>query len=372
MDEMTPFGRHPYPGAIMKLPFAHRSASSLHRHVGLTALAIAVLGFTGAMPSPARAESLEESLPSTPPALTHAAQELRNAYRQQQWQRLALKNDRDNLIAAVLIGMPTEDDHTPIAGYADVEQRLARGFGRDPLALFALSLACQMQDSPCTDPDAHDALTRIAPDNAVHWLLLPNGGAPSDAQLHSAAMAKFADAHLRDTTRILLAALADQPAPVLRAGVDPRELALRMRRDAIEQVSLPMFKAAVVMCKGATGQRRDDCIALGRNLEVDTSGTTLSKMIGVAIVRRLLKGTPDDAAAKELRREYVWMGEQLEASKQPLMERLKNETAIYGEWKACQRAVERMGATATPPPGWIPKNPQTLLLSEERTPPSSK
>jgi len=356
----------------MKLLFPHRSASSLHRRLGFTALAIAMLGFNGAMPSPARAESMEESNASTPPALTHAAQELRSAYRQQQWQRLALKNDRDNLIAAVLIGMPTDDDKTPIAGNADVEQRLARSYGHDPLALFALALACQMQNSPCVAPDAHDALTRIAPDNAMHWLLLPNDATPSEAQLHSAAMAKYADAHLRDTTRILLAALAGQPAPAQRAGIDPHELALRLRRDAIEQVALPRFKAVVVMCKGANGQRRDDCIALGRNLEADRSGTILSKMIGGTIVRRLLKGTPDEAAAKELRRDYVWMSEQMDASKQPYMERVMSETVAYGEWKAWQRAVVRLGAAATPPSGWIPKNPQMLLLSEERTPAPSK
>ncbi|HEV2607768.1 MAG TPA: hypothetical protein VGT79_07280 [Xanthomonadaceae bacterium] len=357
----------------MKPTVPNRIPMSRHPRCNRTsAAAITVLAIANLIPLSVNAESMEEASASTPPALTHAAQELRSAYRQQQWQRLAMKNDRDNLIAAVLLGMPTDDDRAPITGHADVEQRLARGFGRDPLALFTLALACQMQDSPCVVADAHDALTRVAPDNAVHWLLLPNDAAPSDAQLHSAAMAKYADAHLRDTTRILLAALADQPAPAQRAGIDPHELALRMRRDAIDQVALPKFRAAVVVCKGADGQRRDDCIALGRNLEADRSGTILSKMIGVAIVRRLLKGTPDDAAAKELRRDYVWMGEQLDASKQPFMERLRNETVAYGEWRAGQRAVERMGATATPPPGWIPKNPQTLLLSEERTPPSSK
>ena len=66
------------------------------------------------------------------------------------------------------------------------------------------------------------------------------------------------------------------------------------------------------------------------------------------------------------------MSEQIDASKQPFMERAMSETVAYGEWKAWQRAVVRLGAAATPPSGWIPKNPQMLLLSEERTPAPSK
>jgi hypothetical protein len=352
---------------------SHRNGAPPRRTLlGLALVAATSFVWNFASPSSAQAQSMEEENAATPPALTHAVQELRSAYRQQQWQRLSQKKDRDSLIAAVLLGMPTDDQHPAIAGHEGVEQHLARSFGRDPMALFALALSCQMQSAPCANPNAYDALTRVAPDNAVHWLLLPSDAAPSAAQLHSAARAEYADAHLRDITRILLAALVDQPAPAQRAGIDPQELALRMRRDAIDQVQLPKFNAVIQVCKGAVGQRRDDCIALGRNLEADASGTILSKMIGVVLVRRLLKGTPDDAAAMELRRGYVWMGEQMDASEEPFMERVKNETVVYGEWKAWQRAVERTGATAAPPPGWIPKNPQTLLMSEERTPPSTK
>jgi len=335
------------------------------------ALAVAMLALGCEIPLPSQAQTLEEASLSTSPALKQAVQDLRADYRRQQFQRLARNSDRDSLMAAVLIGMPNESDHRPLDGRADVAdaaQRLGRAYGNDPLALFTLTLACQVQDQPCAHPEVYDALLRIEPSNAVHWLMLPNGAAPSDAQLRSAAMAPNADSHLRDIMRIVRTALAGQSAPAGRAAVDQSELALLLRRDAIEQVSLPKFGAVVSMCKSAVEQRRADCLELGRRLQNDRSGAFLSRMVGSAMLRRLVKGTPEDAAAKEMRREYAWLSEQLVASKVSYTERLQEEVVVYGEWEAWQRAVERLGATRTPPPGWMPKDPQALLLPEERTP----
>jgi len=332
------------------------------------ALSVAMFGMGFEIPLPSHAQTLEEASLSTSPALKQAVQDLRADYRRQQFQRLARNSDRDSLIAAVWIGMPTDSDRRPLDGQAEVAQRLSRAYGNDPLALFALTLACQMQDEPCAHPEPYDVLLRIESSNVVHWLMLPNGAAPSDAQLHSAAMAPNADSHLRDIMRIVRAALADQSAPAGPAGVDQRELALLLRRDAIEQVSLPKFGAVVSMCKTAVEQRRADCVEIGRRLQNDRSGAFLSRMVGGAMLRRLVKGTPEDAAAKEMRREYAWLSEQLVASKAAYTERLQEEVIVYGEWEAWQRAVERLGATRTPPAGWMPKDPQALLLPEERTP----
>ncbi len=363
----------------MNIHYLNRSASSLHRNILATAvmLAAGLLGFAGALPSPASAKTLEEASVATPVALEQAAKDLRAEYRQQQWKRLAQNKDRDSLIAAVLLGMPNdvesldlpkEMENRQIDGNADVEQHLANVFGRDPLALFTLALSCQMQTGPCAHPEHYDALVRIAPDNAVHWLMLPNGAAPSDAQLHAAAAAPQADTHLRDVVRILRTALANQPAPSTRPGTDPRELALLLRRNAVDQVMLAKIGTVLPMCKGVVAQRRDDCIAVGRLFVNDRSGSIVSRMIGSAMLRRLFKGMPEEIAAKQLRRDYVWGGDQLEASKVAWQEQKQNEVAVFGEWEAAERALERMGKTRTPPANWVPKNPQTLLLTEERTP----
>ena len=89
-------------------------------------------------------------------------------------------------------------------------------------------------------------------------------------------------------------------------------------------------------------------------------------MIGGTMVRRLGKDTPEAASDKELRRDYVWMDEQLGDSDGSYLEQVQRDTIDLGEWAAYQRAVERMGKSSTPPAGWVPRNPQTLLLSEER------
>ena len=257
-----------------------------------------------------------------------------------------------------------------------MEQHLATVFGQDPLALFALALACQMQSEPCIHREYYAALVRIAPDNAVHWLLLPNGAAPSDVQLHSAASTSFADSHLGALIAITRAALADQAAPSSSANVDPHELALLLRLNAVDLVPLPKFGAVLSMCKAPAAPLRTDCIELGRRLFADRSGVILTRMIGSAMLRRLVKGTPEDAAAKELRRDYVWLSEQLgpqmESDNIAYREQLQREVVDLGEWEAWQRSAERLGVTRTPPAAWVPKDPQMLLLSEERTPAPTK
>ena len=297
-----------------------------------------------------------------------AAQRLTDQYRQQQATRLARNDDRDSLIAAVLLGLPNDMDGDPFDGQAGVEELLAAKFGQDADAMSTLALTCQFQKRPCTHPEYYDALVRLAPDNAMNWLLLPNDAAPSPAQLHAAVTARTVDSHNETLMRILWNALADQPAPASVRGVDPHELAKWLRVHAMEAApTIPHFAAVLRMCKPPTNANRDDCIGIGRRLIADQSGTVVARMIGGTIVRRLGKGTPEAAAAKELRRDYVWMDKQLQGNDRSGMEQLLRDTIDIGEWAAYQRAVERMGKSSTPPAGWVPKNPQTLLLSEERT-----
>ncbi len=337
----------------------------------LTALTLAC-----AISLQAHAQAMTES--GVPAALTQAADHQRADYRQQQWQRLAAKSDRDSLIAAVLLGMPyelgtaDESQPQPLAGHDKVEQRLAQAYGKDPLVAFTLALSCQIPGAACTDSSRYDALVRLAPDNAVHWLMLPNGGAPNDAQLHAAAKATQADTHLREMLAIVRTALAGQKALSVPEGVDAGDLALLLRRDTTDQVPLPLFRAVVRLCKTPAVAQREECIEVGRRLEADRSGSILSRMIGSTMVRRLIKGTPEETAAKQLRREYVWMSEQLDGSPRPYLERVQADAASLGEWTAWQRATDRLVGRHTPPADWLPKNPQSLLLSEERSPAPAK
>jgi hypothetical protein len=309
--------------------------------------------------SVARAEAADPSSAQSPTSI--AAETQLPDYRQGQWQRLSQRTDRDSLLAALLLSM-SDNDASP-ANRADVEHRVASAFGNDPVALFVLAAGCQIQNGPCGHHEYYDALVRLAPDNAVNWLLLPNRAAPTAAQLHFAATAPMADSQLRTTMSIVQKALMDQPATAV-GGIDAGDLAQALRQKVVDRIPLPEFGATVRLCKAPPDVSRDDCVRLGRKLIDDNSGAILARMVGSAMLQRLVKGTPEDVAAKELRRNYVWLSEQLpEFIDAPV----HDDIVHYGEWDAWLRAADRAHVSRTPPPTWLPKNPQSLLLSEERT-----
>lgn len=313
-----------------------------------------------------RSDAAELAPLSSP--LEPATQSLRADYRLQQWQRLARRTDRDSLIAAVLLGIPTAAAPEDIPGQSGLRRRLAEQFGRDVDARFALALACQSASAACHEADYYRQLTTIAPSNAVHWLLLPNAAAPDAAQLHAAATANAADSRLGWMIGLVRDALAGQPPPAPVPGFDAHQLALSLRRDAVEQLPLPIFGAVVSLCKAPAEAIRGDCVTLGRKLTADLSGTILSRMVGSAILRRLEKGSADEIAAKELRRDYVWMSQQLDGVSPTQKEQMQIDIPRVGEWIAVQNAVLRLGKPGRPPADWLPSDPQLLLLSEERTP----
>jgi len=183
----------------------------------------------------------------------------------------------------------------------------------------------------------------------------------------AAALAPMSDTHLREITAILHKTLSGQPAPAHVDGVDARALATALLDDAVGQVELPQFAKVMRMCMaGVAEPRRGDCLALGRRFEDDHSGSILARMIGSSMVRRIVKGTPEEAVAKGQRRDYVWMSDQLEKLPVEGQDRIQRETVALGEWVAWQRACERVSGRSLPRADWAPKDPTLLLLSEER------
>lgn len=273
------------------------------------------------------------------------------AYRDGEAQRLAAKTDRDSLIAATLLGLSST---APAAARA----RLAQSYGDDPLAAFVLAWACR-RDTAC-DRARYDALVRVAPDEAIGRVLLPAGAAPDAAQLHAAAASTYADTRLGKVLGIVRDAL---PAA--------DDAARARRRAAIDEVPLPTFGALVSLCKAPADAQRGDCLAVGKHLLADRSGSILARMVGVAMVRRLAPGTPDDASAKALRRDYTWMAQVLSDASPAEREALLDDVVRHGEWEATQRAAERKTGSRTPPAGWAPSDPNLLKLPEERTAPPS-
>jgi hypothetical protein len=276
-----------------------------------------------------------------------------DAWRDREIARLAARTDRDSLIAAVLL-----DPANPAPARA-ARERLARDHGTDVLAATALAWACQ-RDAAC-DRQTGGAYAKVAPDDALAYLILPAGAAPDAAQLHAAAGAKYADSRIGAVLGVVRAAL---PAT--------DDASREQRRAAVEAVPLPVFAGVVTLCKApAQAALKADCLAVGKLLAADRSGAILVRMIGSVLVRRAAPGTPDAAAALALRRDYVWMGEVLANATPAERDRLQADIVELGEWTATQHAAQRATGRTAPPADWAPKDPNLLRLPEERTPPSS-
>ena len=122
------------------------------------------------------------------------------------------------------------------------------------------------------------------------------------------------------------------------------------------------------MCKAPGAASRDDCVAVGRLLFHDRSASIIARMVGGMMLRRLVKGSPEDVAARKLRRDYVWGELQLTEKHASYQDQFQSEIESFGEWEAWERALERLGISREPPAGWAPDDPNLLLLSEERAP----
>ena len=113
------------------------------------------------------------------------------SYRERELARLQQATDRDSLITAVLLALPANlaDPATPPTAAVDAPlQRLRSAYPDDEFALYVAAVVCQVQPT-CSDDSARRQLTAAAPDNAVHWLLLPARAEPDAATLHRAAAA---------------------------------------------------------------------------------------------------------------------------------------------------------------------------------------
>lgn len=286
-------------------------------------------------------------------ALAAPASTAPDAWRSAQYARLAAQNDRDSRIAAALLALPADANAPVPAALTTITDALVQANPDDVLSLYVAALVCQLQ--PTCSSTAHvDRLTAQAPDNAVHWLLRPAAAAPDDAQLRRAAKAANAQPHLSELRAVLAQALG---APTTATAA--------ARTAALDTIPLPRFAPALNACRPGDAARQTVCIPLGRTLLADARGSILSRMIGSVLLRRLAKGSADEAAAMQFRRDYVWLGEH-HIGEDTEDEALQQDFVRYGEWEAWLRAADRRGIARQPDAAWIPKNPQSLLLSEDR------
>jgi len=298
------------------------------------------------------------------------------SYRAQQMQRLAALGDRDSLIAAALVGLGEGKGEAPAAGHEEVLRRLYAEHGDDELALFAVALACQAAAGPCGADEAPAALLRIAPGNAVHWLMQPPGATVDAARLHSAAEAGIADSHHSQLLAIVRNALASQAAPTTP---DLDALALDLRLRVQTSLPYPAYGAAMDTCNaraaaqaalaaaGGDGEAlRQDCANLGTELFSDKNQQVVTRMYGGTLVRRFAPNSPMATEALAFRRQYLWLDQLRIEGGAGARDQLEDEAIVVGEWEALQKQAERSGSTRSPPDDWQPADPSALLLPEFR------
>ncbi len=313
------------------------------------------------------------------PLLGEIIDQLGAEERERQVARLSAAVDRDSLIAAVLIGIPRSGVTSP--RHDDIVRRLVERYGDDEVALFTAALSCNTQPLPCAQHEYYDRLTKSFPGNAVNWALLPRGDDSSDAEIAAniagAAEATAFDDRLQMVIAILRDALRDQPVPAslslpMQAVVGSDEAAPSLRRNAIDNTALPVYQAVVRACRVDSSAMRadsalnDHCLAFARNGFTAEHASVLSRMICSVIIRRLAKATPDEIAAKDFRRQYVWLSERMPIATLRT-DKLQDDIVRYGEWEAMLRAADFAKVPRMPPPNWVPADPQSLLLSEERS-----
>jgi len=300
------------------------------------------------------------------------------AYRHDRLAALLARDDRDGLLALQWIAAGDTDAAVRELAAAGAT-RLVERYGDDVDALYVLALGCSTGSIPCM-PDIFARLTARAPDNAVHWILAPADEAPlmTRERLRQAARAPRFDDHLAAQTALLRATLAPTTPPPelgepLQGVLDTAEVGPSLRRRAIEAVPLPRYAAVVGLCRpdrapaATDAALRADCDAFGRLALDAPDAAILSRMIASAILRRL---HPDDAIGRKAygyRRQYVWLSEQF-VPRGLDAEQLQQDVARYGEWEAWLRQADRSHVARRPPDDWQPKNPQALLLAEQRKP----
>lgn len=309
--------------------------------------------------------------------LAEIIRQLGQDYRREQLQQLIIRHDRDSLIAAVLLSS-TQPEHAALA--AQARAQLRQEHAGDVATLYALALACHVQNDSCTDLQDFQNLTQHAPENAVHWMLWPQGMAESETalaqRLAQAAAAAGFDDHAASQAALLQRTLQAPPLPdslrqPLQAVLDPADMAASLRRNAVDTVPLPRYADFVRLCRPDYGalQRqpvlREHCIRFARQALESPAAAVLSRMVGSAMLRRLYRGRPEAEAAYAARRQYVWLGEQL-ARRRVDPEQLRQDFARYGEWQAMERMARRHGIAVAPPADWQPQDPKMLLLSEDR------
>lgn len=279
---------------------------------------------------------------------------------------------RDSRNPRVLLGAasfaPDAGVHAPSAALARKRDALGvramRLGADDPVVWFILAMDCPLSESVCEAAQAVANLRRVAPNNALGWLL----EAPGDdvrANFARAAAANRYDDYEGEFVRALFEAASAVPPPgffvaeVRAAGVAAPEriahvaLALGV---AQAQAQSPM-QMVVQRCRdghGRAGSEREACIALGRLL-LNRSRDELAQRLGVRLLEERLPDGQERSDALAVRRRLDWLREkEMEVyARDAFPASLMNWLHAGADRQSVLRAMlSENGIPAEPPSGW--------------------
>ncbi len=307
-------------------------------------------------------------------------------YRGQVIETLQARDDADSLANAAMMiwrdaAAPQREERVAALLQRALEQAPDNVFG-----WYLASIYCgATEGAACALANASEQLTRLDPDNGFAWMLLAmrSDSEAAWAALHRAATSpEFHD--------YFGASYESYAKAIESAGVEPPGLAVGVARALapgapasstvaeyeVWAMPMPRFQRIIDLCHQdralpADPQVREDCITVGQRM-ARAAGGLVTNMVGSAIARRLGKGTPLEAEMKAIRARYVYLTEFYNTLGHAELlgygsGRIARDTVQLGEMEAYARVAAHFGKPTIPPADWVPKNPQHLLLPEERT-----
>ncbi len=266
-----------------------------------------------------------------------------------------------------------------------IGQLLHAALEKDPDNLLGwyLNASQCLVDEACAQLESAENLVRLDPDNGYAWLLLANarrGGQAAQDALHEAAQKVHFDDYFALAVEAHARALEQHMAletPTDRGSVYVTGETERIFGTKIMALipSLPPLGGFAKLCKPANlpadaANLRADCVTIGKRLAHD-AGSEFNNDTGAIVVSRLAAGTPLDTEMRELRARIAYLNESQSALPIPEYFGYPYNLTLQairdgGNLAVYERQLAYFGHPTTPPAGWTPKDPEVLLLPEER------
>lgn len=295
--------------------------------------------------------------------------------------QLLQRADAESLAVALLLRIREEGGATDAKLTRVMLQRAAAEFGNDRRVLAAAVMVCAARPTLCQNADFASLLAQAARDQNLELLQLLHGSdgeVVSSTRLQAMAAATDVGDPLPEQIGMMERVMRDFPPPrsvvaPLSAVMPEAEATLYAQRQAIATLPTPRYPPLLKKCdpneRYLTPEDVPSCIAVARLMfSAEQSKSIVTRMVGSVLLRRLVPDTAEGQAAMAFRRQYVWLGEQglydsLTAEELTTFDR---DTASVGEWPAMLNRARARGLALEPPKDWVPKDPEALLLPEQR------